>query len=131
MYNLTIYYNLKQSIYRYGQSINIITEKIRLVFRSILPCPLSSYLGFRFISSSQLHILKTCLKYATYIQTFFDKSESKPKVLCNNHKYPFLNPYIIATWCRRPLIFQTVSHDGSNSESLKYQMVTPSGSKEI
>ena len=67
MYNSTIYYNLKQSIYRYRRSINIITEKIRLVFRANLPCPFSSTLGFRFISSSQLHILSACLKYAMYM----------------------------------------------------------------
>ena len=71
MYNSTIYYNLKRSIYRDRWSINIITEKIRLVFCTNLPCPFSSYLGFRFISSSQLYILK-CVHGICYKQYTFN-----------------------------------------------------------
>ena len=51
--------------------------------------------------------------------------------LFNDHKNQFSNPYSIATWCCRPLIFQTMSYVGPNSLSLKYQSFTPSGRKDI
>ena len=42
-------------------------EKIRLKFHDNLPCPISSYLRYRFISSSQLHILSVCISFTTFI----------------------------------------------------------------
>ena len=71
MYNSTIYYNLKRSIYRYRWSINIHMEKIRLGFNANLLCPFSFYLGFRFASSLHLYILSVCLKYATNLSFFY------------------------------------------------------------
>ena len=47
------------------------------------------------------------------------------------HKLWLSNPYIFATRCRRPLIFQTMISVISNCLSLKYQRFTPSGCKEI
>ena len=37
------------------------------------------------------------------------------------------NNYILATWCRRSLIFQTLNSVRSNNPSLKYQRFTPLG----
>ena len=45
--------------------------------------------------------------------------------LCN--KLWFSNPYIFATQCRRPQIFQTMNSVRSNNISLKYQSFTLSG----
>ena len=53
-----------------------------------------------------------------YPMVFFPLTPLKDivtKELCNNHKCQFLNHYIIATWCRRPLTFQTISYVGSTS----------------
>ena len=43
----------------------------------------------------------------------------------------FFNPYIFATLCRRPLIFQTVNSVRWNSLCLKYQRFTLSGAAKI
>ena len=40
-------------------------------------------------------------------------------------------PYILATRCRRPLMFQTMNSVRSNSLSLKYHRCTTSGCKNI
>ena len=42
-----------------------------------------------------------------------------------------VSPYILATQCRRPLIFQTMNSVRLNSLSLKYNWFTPSGCKDI
>ena len=41
------------------------------------------------------------------------------KELFNDHKNQHSNPHIIATLSHRPLIFQSMSYIGSNSQSLK------------
>ena len=41
------------------------------------------------------------------------------------------NPFILASQCRRLYICQTMNSDKSNNISLKYQMFTPSGCKDI
>ena len=46
------------------------------------------------------------------------------------HKLWFLNIYICATKCCRPLIFQTMNSVISNNLSLKYQRFTPPSCKE-
>ena len=71
MYNSTIYYNLKLSIYRCRRSINLHTEKIRLWFCANLLCPFSSWVGFEFPPFLHLDILGT----------FFSWSTSAPLVL--------------------------------------------------
>ena len=48
--------------------------------------------------------------------------------------FPFFcvfNPYIAATQCRRPLIFQTMNSAKSNNLSLKYKRFTLSDCKDI
>ena len=95
MYNSTVYYDLKHSIYRNGQSINIITEKIRLVFHANLPCPFSSPLGFSFISSSQLYIVK-CVHGICYIS-----------IDCIHRLYP----YIVSIDCIQRLYPEIVPRD--------------------
>ena len=47
------------------------------------------------------------------------------------HKLWFSNPYIFATQCRRPLIFQTMNHVRPNNISLKHQRFTPLGCKDV
>ena len=47
------------------------------------------------------------------------------------HKLCLANPDIFATWCCRPLIFQTMISVRSNNLILKYQGFTPSGCKDI
>ena len=47
------------------------------------------------------------------------------------HKLKLSPPHILATRCRRPLIFQTMSSVRSKSLSLKYYRFTPSGCKDI
>ena len=53
------------------------------------------------------------------------------KELSFRHKLKFLNPYIFATRCSRPLIFQTMNYVRSNSLKLKYYRFKPSGCKDI
>ena len=90
MYNSTIYYYLKRSIYRGGRSINIITENIRLGFHANSPCPFSSTLGFGFISCSQLDIIKCVhgIRYSSNLKITnffnimsFDRLCSCPKLI--------------------------------------------------
>ena len=50
-----------------------------------------------------------------------------PLILSSYHKLWFLNPYIFATRCRRPLLFQTINIVWSNS--LNYQKLTWVGCK--
>ena len=47
------------------------------------------------------------------------------------HKLQFSKPYICATQCRRPLIFQTMNSVRSNSISVKYQRLKLSGCEGI
>ena len=47
------------------------------------------------------------------------------------HKLWFSNPYIFPIQCGRPLIFQSMNYVRSNNLSLKYQMFTPTGCKDI
>ena len=54
-----------------------------------------------------------------------------PKELNLCHRLWFYNPYIFATQCLRPYLFQTKYTVRSNNLSLKYQRFTPSGSKDI
>ena len=42
----------------------------------------------------------------------------------------FLTPYIIATWCCRPLLFQTMNSFNTTSLFFKYQRFIPSGEKD-
>ena len=46
------------------------------------------------------------------------------------NKFLFFNA-ILATQCRKPLIFQTINSVRSNSLSLKYQRFAPSGRQDI
>ena len=46
------------------------------------------------------------------------------------HKIKYSCSYILATQCRRPLIFQTINSVRSNNLSLKYQRFTPTGCRE-
>ena len=47
------------------------------------------------------------------------------------HKLWFFNPCIISIRCCRRLIFQTINSVRSNSLSLKYQRLTPSGYRDL
>ena len=47
------------------------------------------------------------------------------------HQLWFSNPYISGFQCRRPVTFQTMTSVRSNNISLKYQMFTTFGSKDI
>ena len=47
------------------------------------------------------------------------------------NKFLFFNAYILATQCRKPLIFQTINSVRSNCLSLKYQRFAPSGRQDI
>jgi len=47
------------------------------------------------------------------------------------HKLWFSNPYILATQCRRPKLFQTMNTSRSNNLNLKYKRFTKSGCKDI
>ena len=49
----------------------------------------------------------------------------------NCNKLQFSNPFIFATQCRRPLIFQARNSVILNNQSLKYQRFTPLGPKDI
>ena len=55
----------------------------------------------------------------------------KTKELSFCRKLRFSNSYNLATRFPRPLIFQTFNSGRSNSPSLKYQRITPSGNKDI
>ena len=47
------------------------------------------------------------------------------------HKLKMYNPYICATQCRTPLIFQTMNFVRSKGQSLKYLRFTSSSSYDI
>ena len=47
------------------------------------------------------------------------------------HKFKYSYPYILATQCHRPQIFQTISSVRSNNLSLKFQRFTPTGCRDI
>ena len=71
-----------------------------------------------------------CLKdYLYHICLILRNDLTKELSLC--HKLKFFNPNIFATQCRRPQIFQTLNYVSSNNVSLKYQMPTRSGCKDI
>ena len=53
------------------------------------------------------------------------------RVYATRHKFRCSRPYIFATQCRRPLIFQFMNSVRANSLSLKCQSFTPSGYKDI
>ena len=59
----------------------------------------------------------------------YDKEYDKGTEFC--HKLLFPNLYICATRCCIPLIFQTMNSVRSKCLSLKYNMFTPSGCKDI
>ena len=56
------------------------------------------------------------------------KISSKELSFCHKLKYSY--PYILATQCRRSLIFQTFNSVKSKNLSLKSQRFTPSGCKD-
>ena len=47
------------------------------------------------------------------------------------HKLKYSYPYILATQCRRPYIFQTINSVRSNNLSLKYQRFISTGCRDI
>ena len=51
------------------------------------------------------------------------------ELFCHKLKYSY--PYILATQCRRPKIFQTINSVRSNNVSLKYQTFISTGSRDI
>ena len=53
------------------------------------------------------------------------------KELSFYHKLKYSYPYILATQCRRPQIFQTINSVISNNPSLKYERVKPTGCRDI
>ena len=53
------------------------------------------------------------------------------KELSFSHKHWFSIPCILATQCRRPLIFQTINYVRPKNLSFKYQRSTPSDCKDI
>ena len=57
--------------------------------------------------------------------------KNKPKELSFYHNLKFSNLYIFESRCHRPFIFQTIISLRSNNLRWKYQMVTPSGCKDI
>ena len=54
--------------------------------------------------------LKSLPECVPEVGKFWYKFQKLEKELFIDKKYQFLNPYIIATWCRRPLIFPTLSY---------------------
>ena len=76
-------------------------------------CILSSWIAIeiQFFLLAFLHFFYLILLYVTNLFMF------KSIYLCNR--------------CRRPLIFQTKNSAGLNSQTLKYQRSTPSGSKNL
>ena len=67
MYNSTINYRLKLSIYRCRRSINLHMKKIRFQSCANLLCPFSSRVGFEFQHSPHLDILDTFFSCTTCI----------------------------------------------------------------
>ena len=53
------------------------------------------------------------------------------KELSFYHKLKYSYPYILATQCRRPLIFQIIISVRSNNLSLKYQRYIPTGCRDV
>ena len=85
------------------QRMQSFTFRSAKVLRTYYMLSLTSFIFVRV-----LYIL-SCTLYAYFPSLLLIKE------LCNKHKYQFLNPYIIATWCRRPLTFETISYVRSNS----------------
>ena len=65
----------------------------------------------------------------------YHKTAEHPEILTKElsfcHKLWVSNFKIVATQCRRPLIFQTLKDIRSNNVSLKYQSFTSKGCKDI
>ena len=59
----------------------------------------------------------------------FMKTFLKELSFCHKLKYSY--PYILATQCRRPYIFQTINSVRSNNLSLKYQRFISTGCRDI
>ena len=57
------------------------------------------------------------------------KISSKELSFCHKLKYSY--PYILATQCRRSLIFQTFNSVKSKNLSLKYQRFIPTGCRDL
>ena len=88
---------------------------------------MSATLGCKNIGIRKLEFLAK----AHFLSNFFSHRNLFAKELSLCHKLRFCNPYIFATQCRRPLIFQTMHSVRSNSLSLKYQGFSPSGCQYI
>jgi len=70
--------------------------------------------------------LACCLHLARRFlnQTFKNRVQSLPQTMMSN-------PYIFATQCHSPYIFQTMNSVISNNLDFKYQRFTPSGCKDM
>ena len=81
-----------------------------------------------YLSNQQISPLLHNLLFSHFNETH---RQVQQKELSLFHKFWFSGPYIFATQCRRPKIFQTMKYVRSNNLSFKYQRVTPSGCKDI
>ena len=72
---------------------------------------------------------RKCANAATLIQKLSSLHFTKELYLC--HRFKFINPYILATWWCKPLIFQTYIIWSSRIHSLKYLRSTALGWKHI
>ena len=66
-----------------------------------------------------------------YLKGMFENMKVCIKELSFCHKLKNAYPYILATQCRRPQIFQTNNSVRSNNLSLKYQRFIPTGCRDI
>ena len=93
---------------------------IRTPNLSIYPAPaifanILIYVGHKVSSSIRAFFINVSRDQKVYKQNWENISDMSDfrrwiKELCNDHKSHFSNTYIIATWCRWPLIFQTMSY---------------------
>ena len=88
---------------------------------------------FKHLSFVEMGRIKAEFRYLQFIKSYWFKiyflAMVNIKELSFCHKLRFSNSNNLAT--RFPFIFQTINSGRSNSLSLKYQRLTPSGCKDI
>jgi len=112
--------------------------KLCVTFNSVRCGYLNQAIKVRGVQHKSSQLWKRCLQVniinvnesnIIVINCFFCAIITKELSLCN--KVWFSNPYIFGFQCRRPLIFQTMSSVRSNNLSLKRQIFTILGLKDI
>ena len=106
----------------------VFTKKEKVIKKEAVRTGDYYYYYYSIPTPSFLYVTKCKINLTFKLEIIRGKFQTELS-LC--HKLWFFNPCIISIRCCRRLIFQTINSVRSNSLSLKYQRLTPSGYRDI